>query len=94
MNPGEIHDTGDGAPLEGSADFIRHNADAPPVSVPRGYVGPVYIPSTGRMVWWTGRVAIGLRHQAPEHGDEMVAQSAMWVQRVVLSKYWPPGMAA
>jgi|GEM_PF-1532669 len=93
MNPGELHDAGDGVPHDGAEDSIRHNADAPPVSVPRGYVGPVYIPSTGRMVWWTGRVAIGLRHQAPEHGDEMVSQSACWLQRVVLSKTWRAGMA-
>jgi hypothetical protein len=30
--------------------------------VPRGYVGPVALPGTGRMVWWTGRIAIGLRY--------------------------------
>jgi len=30
--------------------------------VPRGYVGPVALPGTGRMIWWTGRIAIGLRY--------------------------------
>ena len=94
MNRGELHDAGDCVPHEGAADFIRHNSDAPPVSVPRGYVGPVYIPSTGRMVWWTGRVAIGLRHQAVAHGDEVLSQSASWLQRVVLSRYWRPRMAS
>ena len=40
----------------------------PPVDkgwVPQGYVGPVALPGTGRMVFWTGRIAIGLRY-APE----------------------------
>lgn len=30
--------------------------------VPRGYRGPVMLPGTGRLVWWTGRIAIGLRY--------------------------------
>ena len=33
--------------------------------VPQGYVGPVALPGTGRIVFWTGRIAIGLRY-APE----------------------------
>ena len=93
MNPGELYGAGDGVTPEGVEDFIRLSSDAPPVAVPRGYVGPVYMPSTGRMVWWTGRVAIGLRHRPSEHGDEMVSQSACWLQRVVLGKGWRPGMS-
>ncbi len=34
--------------------------------VPKGYVGPVALPGTGRMVFWTGRIAIGLRYAQPE----------------------------
>jgi hypothetical protein len=34
--------------------------------VPQGYIGPVALPGTGRMVFWTGRIAIGLRYAAPE----------------------------
>ena len=30
------------------------------MSIPPGHVGPVVL-GTGRLVWWTGRVAIGLR---------------------------------
>jgi hypothetical protein len=30
--------------------------------VPSGYKGPVALPGTGRVVWWTGRIAIGLRY--------------------------------
>ena len=34
--------------------------------VPKDYVGPVALPGTGRMVFWTGRIAIGLRYAPPE----------------------------
>ncbi len=34
--------------------------------VPQGYVGPVALPGTGRIVFWTGRIAIGLRYAPPE----------------------------
>ena len=34
--------------------------------VPQGYIGPVALPGTGRMVFWTGRIAIGLRYAPPE----------------------------
>jgi len=29
---------------------------------PPGYVGPVLLSANGRRVWWTGKVAIGLRY--------------------------------
>ena len=34
--------------------------------VPHDYVGPVALPGTGRMIFWTGRIAIGLRYEPPE----------------------------
>lgn len=37
--------------------------------VPKGYVGPVALPGTGRIVFWTGRIAIGLRY-APNERTE------------------------
>ena len=43
----------------------RH-APAAPVAIPPGHVGEFVIPATGRRVWWTGRVAIGLLHQPPQ----------------------------
>jgi hypothetical protein len=46
-------------------------------------VGPVVLPGSGRLIWWTGRVAIGLRHQPRPHG-EAVSQSALWVQDLML----------
>lgn len=61
---------------------IEHSADAPPVPIPAGHVGPFVIPGTGRTVWWTGRVAIGLRHQPVRF--EAVAQSSLWVQKLML----------
>lgn len=69
------------APRRGSA--IRTNDAMPPVAIPPGHVGPVVLPGTGRLVYWTGRVAIGLRHQ-PQRNDAPVAQSALWVQDVML----------
>ena len=61
---------------------IEHSSSTPPVPIPAGHIGPFVIPGTGRTVWWTGRVAIGLRHQ-PEP-FEPVAQSALWLQRLML----------
>ena len=57
---------------------------APPIALPTGYVGPAWLPGTGRMIWWTGRVAIGLRHEAPSR-VESNAQSAVWVQELMLA---------
>ena len=56
---------------------------APPIALPTGYVGPAWLPGTGRMIWWTGRVAIGLRHQA-QRRVESNAHSSVWVQAMLL----------
>jgi len=69
--------------------LIRTNEASPPVQIPPGHVGPVVRPGTGRMVWWTGRVAIGLRHQATRNFGP-VTQSALWVQSLMLQR---PGSA-
>jgi hypothetical protein len=69
--------------LDEPSDFIRLNETSPPVPVPPGHVGPVMLPGTGRMVYWTGRVAIGLRHEPPRRAD-MLSQSAMWLQDLML----------
>lgn len=65
------------------ASLIRANDATPPVQVPAGHVGPVVLPGTGRTVWWTGRVAIGLRHQ-PTRNFGPITQSALWVQNLML----------
>jgi hypothetical protein len=56
---------------------------AAPLAFPPEQVGPVALPGTGRMVWWTGRVAIGLRHQ-PDRSFEPVSRSALWLQELML----------
>ena len=66
---------------------IDHSSGAPPVAIPVGHVGPFVIPGTGRTVWWTGRVAIGLRHQPQRF--EPLAQSSLWVQKLMLDKARP-----
>lgn len=60
-----------------------HATSTPPIDIPPGHVGEFVIPGTGRRVWWTGRVAIGLRHQ-PVRNFETTSQSALWIQRVML----------
>ena len=64
---------------------IDHSSSVPPVTIPPGHVGEFVIPGTGRRVWWTGRVAIGLLHQ-PQRCFEPVAQSSLWIQRLMLGK--------
>ena len=71
------------APPSAAKGAIRHAASDLPVTVPAGHVGPVALPGTGRMVWWTGRVAIGLRHQ-PQPRIEALSQSASWIQTLML----------
>ena len=65
--------------------FIDHSASAPPVAIPPGHVGQFVIPGTGRTVWWTGRVAIGLLHK-PERYFEPVAESSLWIQSLMLGR--------
>ena len=70
--------------LFGAAEpAIRLNSALPPVEIPAGHIGPVVLPGSGRLIWWTGRVAIGLRHQSERH-YEMPSQSALWVQKLML----------
>jgi len=61
---------------------ITHSSSAPPVTIPAGHVGEFVIPGTGRRVWWTGRVAIGLLHR-PERFFEPVAHSSLWIQELM-----------
>lgn len=65
---------------------IHFSPDAPAVQVPDGYIGPVTLPGSGKTVWWTGRVAIGLRHQAQDFSDT-TSQSALWIQSVLLGDH-------
>lgn len=64
---------------------IDSRSSASQIPIPRGHVGEFVIPGTGRRIWWTGRVAIGLRHQ-PERYFEPLGQSALWIQDLMLDK--------
>lgn len=44
---------------------IHHSESAPPLGVPPGYTGWVFLPGSGKAAWWTGRVAIGSRYEPP-----------------------------
>ncbi|HRH86188.1 MAG TPA: hypothetical protein PLO41_05010 [Rubrivivax sp.] len=66
-------------------DNIFHSSGTPPVAIPRGHVGEFVIPGTGKRVWWTGRVAIGLRYQ-PQRCLEPLARSSLWIQDLMLGR--------
>lgn len=67
-----------------SALFPRlSQAGEPPVPIPEGHVGPLSLPGTQREIWWTGRVAIGLRYERSK-AHEPLSQSALWVQELFL----------
>jgi hypothetical protein len=54
------------------------------LAVPPGHVGLLTLPGSGRTVWWTGRVAIGLRHEASAGTRRAVSSSALWIQSLLL----------
>ncbi len=64
---------------------IDHSASAPPIAIPRDHVGEFVIPGTGRRIWWTGRVAIGLRYQ-PQRCMEPLASSSRWIQDLMIGR--------
>lgn len=66
-----------------AASGICHHEAAPPVPVPAAYVGPVVLPGTHRQIWWTGRVAIGLRYERRDPQGPLT-ESALWVQELML----------
>ena len=77
--PSEVQDT-----ARAPQHRIDHSSAAPPMAIPPGHVGEFVIPGTGRRVWWTGRVAIGLLHR-PERCIEPSTQSSLWIQDLMLS---------
>ncbi len=66
------------APHPGAAPIERNEA-LPPAQIPPGHVGEFVMPGTGRTIWWTGRVAIGLLYQPQRHA-EALSRSALWLQ--------------
>ena len=57
----------------------------PPSATP----GWVSLPGSGRQIYWTGRVAIGLRHQSRRAPQTTI--SSDWIQSLLLQ---PTGMKA
>jgi hypothetical protein len=55
-----------------------------PVAVPEGYTGPLALPGTNRHIYWTGRVAIGLRYEREQRG--VLSQSGHWIQSLMLAR--------
>ncbi|WP_140637226.1 hypothetical protein [Methylibium rhizosphaerae] len=64
--------------------MIHHSEAAPPPGLPPGYVGPAVLPGTGQLIYWTGRVAIGLRHRSQSMCVPNQAQR--WIQERLLSE--------
>jgi len=71
-----------------AAKPIASAADHAALAIPPGYFGPLALPGTGRVVWWTGRVAIGLRHEA-RSPSQAVSSSALWIQALLLGTRRP-----
>jgi hypothetical protein len=63
----------------------KHDESGWPLGFPPEQRGPVSLP-TGRTVFWTGRVAIGLRHQPTRNYETPVPASALWVQELLLKR--------
>ncbi|WP_119289365.1 hypothetical protein [Azohydromonas sediminis] len=70
------------APAHGACESIAQERLG--IHVPDGYVGPLLLSGTGRTVWWTGRVAIGLRYEPPPRVEPQ-GQAATWVQQMLLA---------
>ena len=73
-----------GSSIDGAGCAILRNASVPQIAIPPGHVGPLVLPGSGRLVYWTGRVAIGLRHERRADADAAMSQSALWVQNVMI----------
>ncbi|MEO6032866.1 MAG: hypothetical protein ABIP61_13345 [Burkholderiaceae bacterium] len=71
---------------------IQPNSAAPPMAIPPGHIGEIMLPGTGRLIWWTGRVAIGLRHEPPQRFDA-TTESALWLQELMLRPAARPVLA-
>lgn len=67
---------------------IASAVDHAALAIPSGHVGPLALPGTGRVVWWTGRVAIGLRHEV-RGPAQAVSSSALWIQALLLGTRRP-----
>lgn len=57
-------------------DLMKHAF----VNLPRGSVGPMVLPGSHRKVWWTGRVAIGLRYEPSARSATANESTSMLVE--------------
>lgn len=73
------------ATMHSTAQSTAHWAcdDLHGMDLPKDHRGPVVLSDTGRKVWWTGRVAIGLRYEPP-HRSVVHGRSALWLQDTLL----------
>lgn len=69
--------------MNASALVIHHSEASPPPGIPPGYRGPAVLPGSGRLIYWTGRVAIGLLHE-PAANDRVQPQAQAWVQDLLI----------
>lgn len=71
--------------MNAAALHIHHSEAAPPPGIPPGYRGIAFLPGSGRPIYWTGRVAIGLLHE-PAANDRvhMQTQAQAWVQDLLI----------
>lgn len=68
-----------GAGTQAEPDFLDANYALIPPSAEPGWIS---LPGSGRQIWWTGRVAIGLRHQSWRSPPTTV--SSDWIQTLLL----------
>ena len=71
---------------DGARNAFGGSANADGVDLPdlpQGYVGPVFLPGTGREIWWTGRVAIGLRYTNTFQVTQ-TGRGEVWLQSLLL----------
>lgn len=65
------------------ANSTKSTAVAPRANLPHDYKGPVTL-HTGREVFWTGRVAIGLNYFPTQRNNN--GENAVWLQKLLLKK--------
>ena len=63
---------------------IQRSDASRPAGIPPAYIGLATLPGTGRVVYWTGKVAVGLRYENPARAD--IGQHAERIQAALLGK--------
>ena len=63
---------------------IHHSEAAPPPHLPPHYRGFALLPQHRRLIYWTGRVAIGLRYDRPR--NDPITRAEEFAQRQLLQQ--------